>query len=124
MLDQEGPVTKGKPGNKKANQAPKEVLDEDIPTTERYPPDDLKKWLTLENFKKRNQRWKNENNEMKERKPDVDRKEDTNGMPRKEQVVELRIGNMRATHGLKMEGIGNPLCPFCNTNIFNGLQHC
>jgi hypothetical protein len=32
--------------------------------------------LTEEDFKKRDQRWKNGNNEMKERKPDVDRKED------------------------------------------------
>jgi hypothetical protein len=28
-------------------------MDKDIPTTERYPPDDLKKWLTEEDFKKR-----------------------------------------------------------------------
>jgi ribonuclease HI len=57
MLDQdEGPrITpshKGIPGNEKADQAAKEALDEDIPTTERYPPDDLKKWLTEEDFKK------------------------------------------------------------------------
>jgi hypothetical protein len=56
---------KGIPGNEKANQAAKEALDEDISTTERNPPDDLKKWLTEENFKKRDQRWKSENNEMK-----------------------------------------------------------
>jgi ribonuclease HI len=51
MMDQEGPritllwVTshKGIPGNKKADQAAKEALDKDIPTTERYPPDDLMK---------------------------------------------------------------------------------
>jgi hypothetical protein len=47
----------------------------------------LKKWLTEEDFKKSDQRWKNGNNEMKERKPDVNRKEDTKGMPRKEQVA-------------------------------------
>jgi hypothetical protein len=54
MLDQEGPrITflwvpshKGIPGNEKADQAAKEALNEDIPTTERYPPDNLKKWLT------------------------------------------------------------------------------
>jgi ribonuclease HI len=51
MLDHEGPrITllwvpshKGIPGNEKADQATKEVLDEDISTAERYPPDDLKK---------------------------------------------------------------------------------
>jgi ribonuclease HI len=60
MLDQEGPrITllwvyshKEIPGNEKTDQTAKEALDEDIPTTERYPPDDLKKWLTEEDLKK------------------------------------------------------------------------
>jgi hypothetical protein len=80
MLDQEGPritfLHKGIPDNKKADQTAKEALNEEIPTTERYPPEDLKKWLTEENFKNREQRWKNGNNEMKETKLDVDRKKD------------------------------------------------
>jgi hypothetical protein len=58
-------------GNEKVDQAVKEALDEDISTTERYPTGDLKKWLTEEDFKKRDQRWKNGNNEMKERKPEM-----------------------------------------------------
>jgi hypothetical protein len=45
MLDQEGPrITpshKGIPGNKKADQAAKTTLDEDISTTERSKPDFL-----------------------------------------------------------------------------------
>jgi hypothetical protein len=75
--------------------------------------------LTEEDFKKRDQRWKNGNNEMKRRKPDVDRKEDKRGMPRKEQVTisRLRTGYTRVTHVVKMEGIGNLLCPFCNTDL-------
>jgi hypothetical protein len=78
MLDHIGPKITflwapshlGIPGNEKANQAAKEALDEDISTTERYLPDELKKWLTEEDFKKRDQRWNNGNNEMKERKLD------------------------------------------------------
>jgi hypothetical protein len=89
------------PGNEKADHAAKEVLDEDISTTEVYPPDDLKKWLTEEDFKKRVQRWTNGNNEMKERKPDVDRKE---------AISRLRTGYTRATHGPEMEGVSNPQC--------------
>jgi hypothetical protein len=42
-------------------------------------------------LQKRDQRWKNENNDMKEREPDVDRKEDTKGMPRKEKVAIFRL---------------------------------
>jgi hypothetical protein len=47
----------------------------------------LKKWLTEEDFKK----------ETKDGKKDVDRKEDTKGMPRKEQVAisRLRTGYTR-----------------------------
>jgi hypothetical protein len=107
------------PGNEKTNPVAKETLDEDILTTERYPPDDLKKWLTEEDFKKRDEKWKNGNNEMKERKPDVDRKENTKGMPRKKQVAlsRLKTGYTRATHGPKMEGVGNPLCLFCDTDL-------
>jgi hypothetical protein len=117
ILDHEGPrITllwvpshKGIPGNEKADQAAKTTLDEDIATTE--------KWLTEKDFKKSDQRWKNGNNEMKERNPDVDRKEDTKGMPRKEQVAiaRLKTGYTRAIHVPKMEGVSNPLCPFCNT---------
>jgi hypothetical protein len=80
-------------------------LGEDIPTptTERYPPDDLKKWLTDEDLKKRDERWKNGNNRMKERKP--------------EPISRLKTGYTKATHGLKMKGVGNPLCAFCNTDL-------
>jgi hypothetical protein len=56
---------------------------------------------------------------MKERKLDIDTKEDTKEMPRKEQVgiSRLRTGYTKATHGSKMGGVGNPLCPFCNTHL-------
>jgi hypothetical protein len=55
-------------------------------------------------LQKRDQRWKNGNNEMKVRKPDV-------------AISRLRTGYTRATHVPKMGGIGNPLCPFCNTDL-------
>jgi ribonuclease HI len=61
----------GIPGNKMADQAAKEALDKDIPTTERYPPDDLKKWLTEEDLKKKKK--------MEKRKQQDERKEDTKG---------------------------------------------
>jgi hypothetical protein len=56
---------------------------------------------------------------MKERKPGVDRKENTKEMQRKKQVAlsRLRTGYTKATHGPKIEGVGNPLCPFCNTDL-------
>jgi hypothetical protein len=75
--------------------------------------------LTEEDFKNRDQRWKNLNNEMMRRKPDVDRKDDTRRMPMKDQVAisRLRTGYTRVTHGVNMEGVGNQLCPFCNTDL-------
>jgi hypothetical protein len=48
---------------------------------------------------------------MKERKLDVARKEDTKGMLRKVQVA---ISRFRTGY---MEGVSNPLCPFCNTYL-------
>jgi hypothetical protein len=83
ILDHEGPritllwvpIHVGIPGNEKADQAAKEALDEDNSSTG--------KWLTEKDFKKRDKRWKNGNNEMKEKNPDVDRKGDTKGMSRK-----------------------------------------
>jgi hypothetical protein len=41
--------------NEKADQAAKEALDEDISSTETYPSDDMNKWLTEEDFKKRDE---------------------------------------------------------------------
>jgi hypothetical protein len=40
-------------------------------------------------------------------------------MPRKEQVAvsRFRTGYTRATQGPKIEGVSNPLCPFCNTHL-------
>jgi hypothetical protein len=65
----------------------------------------------------------NGNNEMNERMPNVDIKEDTKGMPRKDRVAisRLRTRYTKATHGPKMEGVSNPLCPFCN--IYLSIDH-
>jgi hypothetical protein len=52
---------------------------------------------------------------MKERKPDVDRKEDTKGM--QVAISRLRTGYTRATQSPKIEGVSNPLFPFCNTYL-------
>jgi hypothetical protein len=54
---------------------------------------------------------------MKERQPDVDRKEDTKRMPRNDQVAISRFGYTRATHGPKMKWVSNPLCCFYNTYL-------
>jgi hypothetical protein len=122
-LDDEGPsITllwvlshKGIPGNEIADQAAKEVLDEDISTTERYLPDDLKK-LGLQKKRPKMEKWKQRD---KKRKPDVNRKEDTKIMRRKEQmaIFKLRTGYTRATHGSNMEGVSHPLCFSCNTHL-------
>jgi uncharacterized OB-fold protein len=61
---------------------------------------------------------------MKERKPDVDRKEDTKGMPRKVAISKLSTGYTRATQGPKMEGVSNPLCPVCNHILYPLTTYC
>jgi hypothetical protein len=56
---------------------------------------------------------------MDKRKQRDERKEERKGMPRKEQVAISRLRNRytRDTHGPKMAGVDNPLCPFCNTDL-------
>jgi hypothetical protein len=60
---------------------------------------------------------------MEKRKQQGERKEtgrrQKGGYKRKEQMAisRLRTGYTRATHGPKMEGMDNPLCPFCNTDL-------
>jgi hypothetical protein len=115
------PNHKGIQGNEKANQAAKEALNEDISTTERYPPDDLKKLLTEEDFKKiREQKWNNGSNEMKEKKPDVDRKEDTQGMPWKEQLAR---DSEPGTRGLRWKGLSAHFAPSA-TFIYPSTTYC
>jgi hypothetical protein len=40
-----------------------------------------------------------------------------NAKEKKLALSRFRTGYTRATHGPKMEGVGNPLCPFCNTDL-------
>jgi hypothetical protein len=56
---------------------------------------------------------------MKGRKIEHEYDGDTRGMTRKEQVVisNLRTGYTRATHGLRMNGIKDPQCLFCDTGL-------
>jgi hypothetical protein len=69
---------------------------------------------------------------MEKRKQRDERKEtglrQKGGYERKEQVAisRLRTGYTRATHGPKMEGVSNPLCPFCNIylSVDNILWEC
>jgi hypothetical protein len=75
MLDHEGttitliwvPSHKGIPGNEKADQAAKRLLDEDTSTTERYPQRRSEEMVDRRGLQKRVQRWKNGNNEMIEK---------------------------------------------------------
>jgi hypothetical protein len=84
MLDHEGPrimvPSQRIPGNEKANQAAKEVY-LNYRECERYPQDDQKVRPKMENG----------NNEMNERMPSVDIKEDTKGIPRKDRVAISRL---------------------------------
>jgi hypothetical protein len=60
-------------------------------------------------LQKKRPKMENGNNDMKQRKPDVDRKEDTKVMPRKQQMAisRLRTGYKKAIHGPKMEGVAS-----------------
>jgi hypothetical protein len=55
---------------------------------------------------------------MKERKPDVDRYK-RNAKKRASGNIQTqnRVYEGHPRHGPKMVGVGNPLCPFCNTYL-------
>jgi hypothetical protein len=67
----------------------------------------------------RKERWRNGSNNMKGRRIEHKFDGDTRGMTRREQVVisRLRKGYTRATHGLRMNGIIDPQCRFCDTGL-------
>jgi hypothetical protein len=125
MLDQERPrITllwvpshKRIPGNENSNLAAKKALEEDILTTERYPPDDLKKSSTEEDYKKWDQRWKNRNNENKERKPLTERRiqKECQGKS-KWKFPDSEPGIRGPPTASSLSRVGYPLCRFFNTD--------
>jgi hypothetical protein len=81
--------------------------------------------LSEKDFKKRNQRWKNGNKEMKERKSNVDRKEDIKGISRKEQVAisRPRTGIKRDITAPRWKGLATHYAPSA-TPIYPSTTYC
>jgi hypothetical protein len=59
----------GIPGNETADEAAKEALDEKIQQYEKYPPQDLIKWMKNKNQEEQQEKWERSTSTMKERKP-------------------------------------------------------
>jgi hypothetical protein len=76
MLEEEGekeslvcvPGHKGIIENEMADIEAITALEDDIHPTTTYPPQDLAKWLNTKAIESRNLKWKESNNEMKEKK--------------------------------------------------------
>jgi hypothetical protein len=69
----------GIPGNEIADEA-KAALEDDLLSTENYPPQDLINWIKTEDKKTRKIRWNN-------RKKEIEWNKDTKKMKRRDQVV-------------------------------------
>jgi hypothetical protein len=89
------PGCKGISGNEKADNAAKESLDEEIQNTEKYPPQDLVKWITQQERKNNKKTWEQTNSEMKNRIQLKARSNITSTMARKEQIVIAGLPTLR-----------------------------
>jgi hypothetical protein len=74
-------------GNEKADSVAKEALDEQLDTTEEYPPQDLTKWITEQLEGNPQTHWEQYGSEMRNRKPHRTNSIDTSAMKRRDQVV-------------------------------------
>jgi hypothetical protein len=62
----------GIPGSEIADEESKVVLEDDFLSTEKYPPQDLINWIKTEDKKTRKTRWQNSENNMKNRKKEIE----------------------------------------------------
>jgi bisphosphoglycerate-dependent phosphoglycerate mutase len=92
-------------GNETADEVVKEVkeaLDEEIQHNEKYPPQDLLKWMKNKHQEQKQKKWERSTATTKERKPFFQKNINTKTMNRREHVVVSRDGNTRATNTLLM----------------------
>jgi hypothetical protein len=85
-------------------------MEDDLLSTEKYPPQDLINWIKTEDKKIRKTRWQNSENDMKNRKKEMEWNIDTKKMKRQYQVVisRLRPGLTMAKHGYIMNKSQHP----------------
>jgi hypothetical protein len=109
----------GIPDNKIADEKAKAALEDDILSTEIYPPQDLITWIETEDKKTRKARWQNSKNIMKNRKKEIEWNKDTKKIKRRDQIVisRLRTGYNMATHRNIINKQDNSECFFCNVRL-------
>jgi hypothetical protein len=69
------------------NEEAKVALEDDLLSTEKYPPQDLFNWIKTEDKKTRKTRWQNSENSMKNRKTEIERNNDTKKIKRRDQAT-------------------------------------
>jgi hypothetical protein len=106
-------------GNEIVDEEAKATLDHDLLSTEKYPPQQLIKWIKTEDKKTRKTRWQNSENVMKNKKKEIEWNEDMKKMKRRDQfvILRLRTGLTMATHGYIINKQDNNECPFCNLRL-------
>jgi hypothetical protein len=81
----------GIPENEKADSAAREALDEHLDITEEYPSQDLANWITEQQEENQQTQWEQNGSEMRNRKPQRTKRNDTSEMKRRDQVVISRL---------------------------------
>jgi hypothetical protein len=122
LLDQEKggselmwiPSHSGITGNKRADVAAKNTLEEDINDRELYPPQNLINWMKKIDTKNRQEMWSHGENTMRFRKETIEWKDDSTNLSKKKQEVisRLRKGYTQATHRHVIEKMPSPECSF------------
>jgi hypothetical protein len=106
----------GLPVNEIADKEVKTALEDDHLATEKYPPQDL---IKTEDEKARKTRWQNSENNMKNRKKEIEWNKDTKKMKRRDQVLisKFRSDYAMATNGYIINKQDNNECPLCNVRL-------
>jgi hypothetical protein len=112
------------PGNKKADNAVTEAFNENLDRTKKYPLQDLVNGITEQHEEQQQTQWET-GSQMRNRKPQRTKRNDTSEMKKRDQVAisRLRTGYSRATHSQIINHHQNAHCATQNLPLTTSYGH-